>query len=143
MLSVRDVRGRAKSASKLRVLQTTHTPRPSASSRQADKTTHGHTGDPAAPYLSKLPLQTTYGCAGTLQGAVRQISFAYSAMVRSEEKKPLPAVDMMDISVHRVWSWYVASTRACAPRTASRHMYVLVTALYVHTKPFMALQGAS
>ncbi len=73
---------------------------------------------PAAPHLSKHPSsppETTYGCAGTLQGAVRQISFAYSAMVRSEEKKPLPAVDMMDISVHRVWSWYVASTRACAP----------------------------
>ena len=55
-----------------------------------------------------------YCCAGTLQGDVCQISRAYSAMVRSEEKNPLPAVDMMDISVHLAWSRYVSSTRACA-----------------------------
>lgn len=36
-----------------------------------------------------------------------------SAMVRSEEKKPEPAVDMMDMRVHLAWSRYTASTRSC------------------------------
>ncbi len=118
-----------------------HTPHaPAPPHGRPTRQTHGHNGDPAAPYLSTPPHLITYGCAGTLQGDVCQISFAYSAMVRSEEKKPLPAVDMMDISVHRAWSWYVASTRACAPRITiwHTHTHMLVSAVYVHTRPFLA-----
>ncbi len=33
-------------------------------------------------------------------------------MVRSDEKKPLPAVDMIDISVHLAVFLYVSSTRS-------------------------------
>ena len=36
-------------------------------------------------------------------------------MVLSEEKKPLPAVDMMDMRVHLALSLYVSSIRSCAP----------------------------
>lgn len=52
--------------------------------------------------------------AGTWQGWVFQISRAYSMIVRSEEKKPLPAVDMMDMRVHLALSLYVSSIRSCA-----------------------------
>ena len=34
-------------------------------------------------------------------------------MVRSDEKKPQPAVDIIDISVHLAVFLYVSSTRAC------------------------------
>ena len=51
--------------------------------------------------------------AGTWQGWVFQMSRAYSMMVRSEEKKPLPAVDMMDMRVHLALSLYVSSMRSC------------------------------
>ena len=35
-----------------------------------------------------------------MHGCTFQMSFAYSAIVRSEENLPLPAVDIMDILVH-------------------------------------------
>lgn len=41
------------------------------------------------------------------------MSRAYSSIVRSDEKKPLPAVDMMDMRVHLALSLYVSSTRSC------------------------------
>ena len=41
------------------------------------------------------------------------MSCAYSMMVRSEEKKPLPAVDMIDMRVHLALSLYVSSIRSC------------------------------
>ena len=45
------------------------------------------------------------------------MSCAYSMMVLSEEKNPLPAVDMMDMRVHLALSLYVSSTLSCTPRT--------------------------
>ena len=38
---------------------------------------------------------------------------AYSRMVRSELKKPLPAVLMMDFSVQASWSLYTSSMWSC------------------------------
>jgi len=51
--------------------------------------------------------------AGTTQGCTSQISFAYSAIVLSDENLPLPAVDIMDMRVHLALSLYVSSTLAC------------------------------
>lgn len=48
-----------------------------------------------------------------MHGCTFQISFAYSAIVLSEENLPLPAVDMMDMRVHFALSLYVSSTSAC------------------------------
>lgn len=46
-------------------------------------------------------------------GLTPQISRAYSAMLRSDENIPDPAVDMMDIFVHLARFLYVLSTFSC------------------------------
>ena len=55
--------------------------------------------------------------AGTGTGTTSQISSAYCRMVRSELKKPLPAVYRMERRVHSSWSLYSASTSSCTQRT--------------------------
>ena len=65
------------------------------------------------------------------------MSRAYSLIVLSDEKKPLPAVDMMDMRVHLALSLYVSSTRSCTgahstispcvAHTCIKHTFLLIT----------------
>ena len=65
------------------------------------------------------------------------MSRAYSLIVLSDEKKPLPAVDMMDMRVHLALSLYVSSTRSCTgahstvspcvAHTCIKHTLLLIT----------------
>ena len=50
---------------------------------------------------------------GTGTGLTSQISSAYCLMVRSELKKPEPAVYKMERLVHSSWSRYTLSTSSC------------------------------
>ena len=59
--------------------------------------------------------QRGHQLAGSGTGLTSQISSAYCLMVRSDEKKPLPAVYRMLRRVHSSWSRYSLSTSACAP----------------------------
>ena len=62
------------------------------------------------------------------------MSRAYSSMVLSEEKKPLPAVDMMDMRVHLALSLYVSSTRSCTQAHSTLNACVIAeTCVKAHT----------
>ena len=67
------------------------------------------------------------------------MSRAYSSMVRSEEKKPLPAVDMMDMRVHLALFLYVSSTRSCTPAHSTLKS-CLVAPKHPHTYSALPVQ---
>ena len=59
---------------------------------------------------------------GTGTGTTSQISSAYCLMVRSELKKPEPAVYRMERLVHSSWSRYTLSTSSCKHTVQQLHL---------------------